>query len=508
MMRNLAPVFILSLWTAYCVAQGPACVAPAPCRQSRERPALGAASERLTASETPLLSAALPNAPVPQAQPASTSQAPNAQSPYPPLANPQSGIEPTPSATAVGPRLRLTLKQAEALVVQNNPRITSAHLEALAAQQVVRETRSSYWPTAVTNLTAVDSQTNTRITAGGLNNPIIFERAAAGATVGQLITDFGHTSNLVASSRYSAKAADQNALATREQILLAADQAFFGILQAQAVRRVAEQTVSERQVVTDQVEALAKSALKSELDLSFAKVNLAQAKLLLLDAQNNEKGAQAVLAALLGYATSQEFDIIEETSPMNPPPPTLDDLIQQAMQYRPELQAAQFQYQSTESLKKSDRDALFPTISALGAVGGTPVRDFHLAPWYGAVGVNMQIPVFNGFLFTAREKETDLRAQAEQQRLLDLRNNIARDVRTSWLNANTAYDRLDVTNQLLKQANLALDLAQTRYKLGLGSIVELSQAQLQQTQAEIAQAQAGYEYRLALSVLQYQTTGI
>jgi outer membrane protein len=172
------------------------------------------------------------------------------------------------------------------------------------------------------------------------------------------------------------------------------------------------------------------------------------------------------------------------------------------------LQAAHFQYESAESLKKAERDSLLPTISAVGAVGGTPVRDFHLAPWYGAASVNMEIPVFNGFLFSAREEEADLRAQAVQQRLLDLRNSIARDVRTSWLNANTAYDRLDVTNQLFKQANLALDLAQTRYKLGLSSIVELSQAQLQQTQAEISQSQAGYEYRLALAILRYETTGL
>ncbi len=471
MMRKLALAFLLSQWIAYLTAQN-------------------------------VIAETLPNAPVPQ------SQAPTPQTPNPPVANPQSGIGPKPSAPTPIPRFRLTLKQTEALVMQKNPQITSARLQALAAQQVVRETRSSYWPTAVTNLTAVDSKTNTRITAGGLNNPIIFERAAGGATVGQLITDFGHTSNLVASSRFSAKAADQSALATKEQILLAADQAFYGILQAQAVLRVAEQTVSARQIVVDQVQALAKAALKSDLDLSFAQVNLAQAKLLLLDAQNNEKASQAVLAALLGYVTAQEFEVVDEGGTMNPPPPLLDDLIQQAMDHRPELKAANFQYESTERLKKAERDSLFPTISALGAVGGTPVRDYHLAPWYGAAGVNMEIPVFNGFLFTAREKEADLRAQADQQHLLDLRNNIARDVRTAWLNANTAYDRLDVTNQLLKQANLALDLSQTRYKLGLGSIVELSQAQLQQTQAEIAQAQAGYEYRLALSVLRYQTTGI
>jgi outer membrane protein len=392
--------------------------------------------------------------------------------------------------------------------MRNNPQITAARLQALASQQVVRETRSSYWPTATANMTAVDSQTNSRITAGALNNPIIFERAAAGASVSQLITDFGRTKNLVASASLSAKAENQNALATREQVLLAVDQAFYGVLQAQAVLHVADETVANRQVVVDQVQALAKSALKSDLDLSFAQVNLAQAKLLLLDARNNEKGAQAALAALLGYVTPQEFDVVDEPATTGGPPANLDELIQQAVNARPELQAINFQYQSAEKLKTAERDSLLPTISALGAVGGTPVRDYHLSPWYGAVGVDMEIPVFNGFLFSARAKEAELRAQVVEQRLVDLRNTIARDVRTSWLNANNAYDRLDVTNQLLKQANLALDLAQTRYKLGLSSIVELSQAQLQQTQAEITQSQAGYEYRLSLAVLRYQTSGL
>lgn len=115
---------------------------------------------------------------------------------------------------------------------------------------------------------------------------------------------------------------------------------------------------------------------------------------------------------------------------------------------------------------------------------------------------------FNEFLFNARSREALLREQATKERLSDLRNRIARDVRTSWPNANTAYQRGDVTRHLLNQASLALELAQTRYNLGLGSIVELSQAQLQQTQAQIRSAQAGYDYRLAWAEVRYQTTGI
>ncbi len=404
--------------------------------------------------------------------------------------------------------VRLSVKDAEAIALKNNPAISVARLNALASQQVTREVRSALWPQAYADLTAVDARNNSRITAGALNNPIIYTRAAGGGTVSQLITDFGHTTNLVASARLQAKADEQNAVATKEDVLVATDQAFYSALQTHAVLRVAEQTVASRQLLADQVSALTKSKLKSDLDLSFANVNLAQAKLLYLDALNNDKSAVASLSAILGYPTLENFELMNDTEPLTPPPADVDPLIADAFSKRPELLALEFESESAEKLHQSDRDQMYPTISALAAYGDSPIRDDRVYGPYGAVGVNVQVPVFNGFLFSSKSRETDLRAQATRQRLMDLRNRISRDVRTSWLTANTAFDRVTVSEQLLAQANLALDLAQTRYKLGLSSIVELSQAQLQQTQAEIGNAQAGYEYRLALSALRYQTTGL
>jgi len=402
----------------------------------------------------------------------------------------------------------LSLKEAEALALKNNPLISVARLTALASQQVTREVRSNLWPTATLNLTGVDSQENSRITAGGLNNPIIYERAAAGVMVNQLITDFGRTTNLSASANFAAQAENQNAMATKEQILLAVDQAFYSALQAHAVLTVAQQTVSARQTVSDQVEALFKSKLRSQLDFSFAAVNLAQAKLLLLDAENNQDAALAALSAVLGYPSLHNFQLIEDTTPAASPPGNVDDLISSAFAMRPEILALDFQERAAEKFQSAEHDLFYPTIQAVGVVGDTPVRNPILSNWYGAVGVNVGIPLFNGFLYNARSREARLRTQATQDRLRDLQNRISRDVRTSWLNANTAYQRVTVTQQLLDQANLSLDLAQTRYHLGLSSIVELSQAELQQTQAQISSAQAGYDYRLSLAVLRYQTTGI
>ncbi len=440
--------------------------------------------------------------------PATLPSAPAPQPTQSQIAQPKKPAQNSPTQASPGTPTLLTVKDAQALALKNNPQISFARLTALASQQVTREVRSNLWPTAQVNLTGVDANPGTRITAGALNNPVIYQRAAAGTTVNQLLTDFGRTTNLVASANLAAKAENQNAIATKEQVLLAVDQSFYNTLQAQAVLTVAQQTVKDRQTVSDQVGALYRSKLKSELDFSFANVNLAQAKLLLLDAQNNVNAAQTTLSAVLGFQSLQNFQLAEDTTPTAAPPDNVDDLIASAFTMRPEILALEFQSQSAQRFQKAERDLLFPDIEALGAVGDTPVRNPIISNWYGAVGVNVEIPVFNGFLYTARAREASLRYQAAQEKLRDLRDRISRDVRTSWLNAKTAYDRLAVTQQLLDQAKLAFDLAQARYKLGLGSIVELSQAQLQETQAEIANVQAGYDYRLSLAVLQYQTSGI
>ena len=100
---------------------------------------------------------------------------------------------------------------------------------------------------------------------------------------------------------------------------------------------------------------------------------------------------------------------------------------------------------------------------------------------YGALGVNVTIPIFNGGLYKARTSEARLKAQAATRTSTTWRTAITRDVRVAYPECNHGYDRLGLTAQLLDQAKLALDLAQSRYDLGLGSIVELSQAQLNLT---------------------------
>lgn len=412
------------------------------------------------------------------------------------------------AAQSAKPRMQLTRAEAERMAIQHNPRVRVGRLLALSQHQVEREIRSAELPTLRGDLTAVKANEGSRLGAGGLGASRLLDHAGAGMTLSQLITDFGRTTNLVSSSKLREKAQNANALATTEEIVLATDQAFYNTLEAQALLKVAQQTVNTRQTTQSQVSQLTKNNLKSTLDLSFANVNLSQAKLLLIDARNNLESSMAALDEVLGVDTEVQYRLVEQNGQMPPPPPPDPDVLTRlALQQRPDLQALNYDEQAALKYSYAERDQKRPTISALGVAGGTPVRSgtFFNSSWYGAVGANVSLPIFNGFLFSSQETEAKLRAKASAEQTRQLRDRIVRDVRTSWLEANTAFQRLGVTAELLQQANLALRLANTRYKLGLSSIVELSQAQLQQTQAAITQTNAQYQYRLSLATLDYQT---
>lgn len=464
---------------------------------------LGCVSANRLVSQTAATSRDLPDAPAAQVSTARTleqiatfEQSPAAIAP-----------EPAQGAPAVEQNPRLTRADAEQMAIKNNPRITVSKLLALAQHQVVRETRSAELPAVNGSITAVDAENASRISSGSLTASRLLEHVGGGATFSQLITDFGKTANLIASSKLEEKARDATAVATTQDIVLATDQAFYNALEAQAMLKVAQQNTSTLQTTQTQVKQMTTNKLKSTLDLSFANVNLSQAKLLELDAENNADSTMAALDAVLGLDHAATYALVDEQGDLAPPPPDTDRLVQAALIQRPDLQALGLDQQAAVKLSKAERDQKLPTITALGTAGGTPIRPdgaYYTNNWWGGVGVNMNVSLFNGFLFSAQEQEAKLRAQADSERSRDLRDRIVRDVRMAWLAANTAYRRVAVTQELLQQANLSLGLAQTRYKLGLSSIVELSQAQYQQTNAAIGNTNAQYQYRLSLAALDYQ----
>jgi outer membrane protein len=439
-------------------------------------------------------SPALPNAPRASSVLAASSQ------------STPTSMPPPPTAGAGAPTL-LTRQEAEKIALANNPQIHISQLIARVQNQVVREHRADQLPNLNGSLTAVEANNGSRISSGTLTASRLLTDSGIGMQFSQLITDFGRTSNLVASAKLQEKARLSDAEASREDIVLVTDQVFFSVIEAQETLKVAVETVSARQDLTDQVSALASSKLKSDLDLSFAQVNLSQAKLLQLNAQNDLDAAKAALSATLGYDRLMNLQLVDDTGPLPPLAPDPEALIAEAIQNRPDLESLKFSEQAAQKFSKAQHDQLLPTISALGVVGDTPTGSpqYFTTNWYGAVGGNINIPIFNGFRFSAQASEAALQAQSASEQTRALREQVVRDVRTAWLNANTALQRVTVTSELVREADTALDLAKTRYDLGLSSIVELSQAELQQTEAAISNANAKSQYNFAISTIKFQT---
>jgi outer membrane protein len=395
-----------------------------------------------------------------------------------------------------------TVAQAEEMAVQRHPRIAARELTAQASQAAVNETRAALFPTLSSNLTAVGAEHNSTLSAGALTTSSIYSRGAVGLVASQMVTDFGRTSSLVQSAKLRNESQKQNIETVREQIRMEVRGAYFEELAAESVLKVARATLGLRQVTLRQVTALARNSLRSTLDVSFARVSVSQAQLDVLNAENDVRASHTRLSAAMGYEQEQPFSLVDE--PLPPPlNPDMDALVAQAMRGRPDLAALRLNQESLDRFAEAEKRLRNPTVSAAAAAGAAPVRDPRLQQTYAAAGINVNIPILNGGLYKARREEAVARAAAANKDLEDLSVGVARDVRIAWLNANDAFQRLDVMDRLVAEAKEALRLAQARYDASLGSIVELSQAQLNQTTAEIGAATARYTYLNRRAALDY-----
>jgi len=397
----------------------------------------------------------------------------------------------------------LTLADAEARALKNQPRLLAQQFRAEAANKRITESRSGYFPQIFGNLTAVDANGDTAVAAGAATTSSVSTRAAGGGSLVQLITDFGHTSNLVQAARFDARAAGQDEESIRQTVLLNVREAYFAAQAAESVRKTAQAVLDFRRVALRQLNALAQSQLRSTLDVQFAQVMVSEAELAVVRAESTVQKAQAQLAASMGEEGTPNYAFADESSLPPSPDPEPSGYIQQAIADRPDLKGLKLHSESANHEARAETDRNFPSVTALASGGEVPIHDSTIHRDYGAVGVNINIPIFTGGLYTSRAAEAQFAAKAADKDASLREVEIVRDVRMAWADARDAYLQLDVTQRLIDQANVAMRLAQARYDAGLGSIVELNQAELNQTSALITAASARFDYLRSMAAFQF-----
>lgn len=410
-------------------------------------------------------------------------------------------------AAAQHPAERLTLEQAEAEAAARHPALAAARTEAMAVRTRVEQARAARRPQAVANTTAVGADNESRIAAGALNNPILYSRIGAGVTMSQNLFDFGRTAHLVESARETADASDQRAAFARADVILGVRRAYFQALRAENILRVARATAEARQLIADQVRELVRAKLKTSLDESFAETSLSEAKLLVESAGNETRAAYADLSLAMGRTLPERTQLADVQEP-EAAAPELDRLQTDALERRSDLKALRREVAAARETSLAQKAVRLPAVSGMLSMGVVPAAGPKLSTEYAAVGVNVSLPLLTGGYQKWAQAESELRVKALAHRLTQQEQLVLRDVKAAWLQANTARRRIELTRQFVDQAALALDLAQTRYDLGLSTMVEFSQAQLTKTNAELQNAAAKYDYLLWHSILQYRAGGL
>jgi outer membrane protein len=406
---------------------------------------------------------------------------------------------------AAGDVTSLTLEEAQRVALENHPEIKAATFEAQSSEEDETIARSGYYPQVSGNAVRAFADPNTRIAAtSGLNDPTVIDRGSAGIGVSQLITDFGRTTALIDSSKAAVEAQRQRTDLSRTEVLLNVTRAYYDTLRTQAMLNVAQDTLKTRKTLLEQIKSLRDVQMKSDLDLSIANQGVSDAQMLLVKGQNNQAAAMAALSEALGYSEPHDYKLADAGKP-KAPSGNIDLLLDAALAQNPELAALKSDYAAAKKAADAAKRESYPTISAVGFVGDTPIRteDQHINPTYATGGINLTIPFFTGGKLTADTDKATYKEKAALSRIDIKKNKLVRDIHTVFDNVQTAYKNIDLTEQMHRNTRQSLELTQARYDIGKSSIVDLSQAQLAETQAAVAEADTRYDYLIQQAVLKY-----
>lgn len=392
-------------------------------------------------------------------------------------------------ATAEALRLHPTLRQARA-----NVGVAEARVEEARAPQLPQVTATALAEKTTGNFAPRPGAT--QITGGaGTWNGSLYNYYSAGVTATQLIWDFGQTPERWRAARINREASEFSAHAAETQVVSTVRQAYFQARAQKDLVTVAADAVANQEKHLAQTEGLVGQGLRPEIDRARARTDLANARVQLVSARNADANAHAVLAEAIGLPAGQAVEVgNDELGPLPEEDAPLTKLVDTALQDRPEVASFQRQRQAQEALIRSARGAYGPTLAAQAGASAAGIELNNLVPnWY--VEGLLTWPLFQGGLTRGqvREAEATLGALVAQED--SFRLGVRVNVEQAALAVQGAKANLSASHEAVTNAREQLRLAEGRYAAGLGSAIELGDAQVAATQA--AAQEVGNRYALA-----------
>jgi outer membrane protein len=393
-------------------------------------------------------------------------------------------------APVLSPGENLTLRQAVEIARRLQPEILAAQGGVMAGEGRVGQARSDYFP-------RIDGLAGySRVSpAVGADANGSFNQYSAGIAANQLIYDFGRTSSRIAVQKSNLDSFRADMAAVDDQVIFNVILAYYDMLRAARNREVAEENVRQFDRHLTQATGFFQAGLRPRYDVTKAEVDLSNARLNLIRAENGLRLARVVLNNAMGLPDAPAYEV-EDILGFRQFGLPLETALTVAAEKRPDLQALVLRRRAAEQALVLAGKGNYPFIAANATAYYAGEEMGDLKDGWDA-GVALSIPIFNGHQtrYQAQEARANLTILAAHER--SLRQAIYRDVHLGYLNLQEAEERVHTGELIVRQAEENYEIAAGRYNAGVGNPVEVADAEVILVNARISHIQALYDYRLA-----------
>jgi outer membrane protein len=393
----------------------------------------------------------------------------------------------------------LTLARCLEIGLERQPTILAARGLVQADRALVRQAQSAYWPQVDLSASASRNSTGPRSSLGFSTPSVTFNSYSAGVNLSQTITDFGRTAAEVSVNRYNLAASQTDLDNATQAVVLQIKQAYYGVLVAQRNREAAAQAVEQNQLHLNQAQGFYDVGLKSLYDVTQARVNLSNAKLTLIRAENSVKQSFSLLNQAMGVVDAPGY-LIEDNLAYRKYPLSFEEALARAYENRPDLKSQVARRQAAQSAVSLARSNFLPVLSGSAAYsyGG---NSFPLSSGW-SVGLSLSFPVFSGFLTVAQVEQAQASLSVQRADEEALRQTVYIEVQQAYLSLVEAEDLIPAAELGVREAQENLDIVNGQYAEGLSNPVSVSDAEAAMIAAQVAYYSALYQYKIAQASLE------
>jgi TolC family type I secretion outer membrane protein len=400
----------------------------------------------------------------------------------------------------------LSLQRAVALGLEHHPSLQAAQANLHSAEASKKLSLSSYYPAISATGTGTHTEGYFVFNPSIPSRYQIYSNYVAGFSGTQLLYDFGKTSSRVGANTDFVEASEQDLRSAHDNVVMNVQLAYFAFLALRSVVTVNEEALQQAASHLAQAKAFYTVGRRPQFDVTRAEVDLANANVNLISARNTLEVARVQLDNAMGIHPVHPYAVTDSlaTAPVKL---RLDSVVTIAAQHRPDLLSAKARLSGFQGLVSAARSQHLPTLSANGSYNWSGFNiqfDNGIGGLYPRwiAGLTFTFPIFQGFSIDAQVEQAQASVEIAQANLSTITQGALLEVQQAYIGVIEAQERMVAAEKLVEQAEQNLNMAERQYAAGVGTVLEVTDAQLTRSNARITNIQALFDYNSSLARLQ------